>query len=634
MGKLKTIMTTSGGVALLVGAIIFLNIIASRLFVRMDVTSDRVFSLSDGTRRILDKLDDDVTAKLYFSRSIKDLPVVVKTYASRVEEVLHEYAAQSKGRLTVEVVDPKPDTDEEEWANKYGITGVRLPKGDQMYFGVVFLVGSREITIPYLDPRREELLEYDLSESLIRALRREQTRMGIMSSLSVMGGGMGAMFDEGNEPWVFTEDLKRNFKVEEISTNVAEIPEGIKLLLVLHPKTLSQTALYAIDQFVLRGGRLIVAVDPLSRVDLQLNGRMAAMTGQMPTASSDLKQLFEAWGVEYKASSLIGDLTLATQINAGGQVLGYPFFMSLDRPQFAQSSVITSGLNQMLIAEPGALSLKEGSGYKLEPLLTTSRDSGSIESLQAMMGQPLDMVRDLKVDGKERILAGLLRGKFKSAFSAPPQPETASEGQTKPAERKAPHKAEADSEGVVLLIADVDFLHDSNAADKFRFGNQMMVRARNDNLAFLSNAADFLGGSEDLISIRSRGRIQRPFTRVAALQRDAQMRWQSEEDKLTKELDDLQKKLTDLQAQRTDGNRMMLSAAQEAEIANFREAERKARQRRREVRKSLREDVESLGYRLMAANLLLVPMATSMFGVGVFVRRGRRTRAKEGKHAS
>jgi ABC-type uncharacterized transport system involved in gliding motility auxiliary subunit len=251
-----------------------------------------------------------------------------------------------------------------------------------------------------------------------------------------------------------------------------------------------------------------------------------------------------------------------------------------------------------------------------------------------MMSQPLDLARELKADGKERVVAGLLSGKFKSAFDGPPPAPAAADGKPKQPERKQPHKAEADAEAAVLLIGDVDFLHDSNAADKFRFGSQVMVRARNDNLAFLSNATDFLGGSEDLISIRSRGRIQRPFTRVAQIQSEAQKRWQNEEDKLTKELDDLQKKLQELQAQRTDGNRMMLSSAQQAEIANFRDAERKARQRRREVRKSLREDVEALGRQLMAANLLFVPLATSLFGVGVFVRRSRRTRAtKEATYA-
>lgn len=637
MGKLKAITTTTGGVALLVVAIICLNVIASRLFVRLDVTGDRVFSLSEGTRRILDKLDDDVTAKLYFSRSIKDLPVAVKTYATRVEEVLNEYAAHSGGRLTVEVIDPKPDTDEEEWASKYGIGGVRLPKGDQLYFGVVFVAGSKEITIPYLDPRREELLEYDLSESLVRAFRKEQTRIGILSSLPVLGdGGPMAMMHGGGggESWVLVDDLRRSFKVEEVPATTVEIPEGLKVLLVLHPKNLSPGAQYAVDQFLVRGGRLIVAVDPMSRVDLELSGRMAAMTGQMPSGSSDLDKLFQAWGVEYDKGAMVGDQTLATQINAGGHVLAYPFFMSLGKAGFSKESVITNGLNQMLLAEAGAFSLKEGSAYKLEPLISTTRESGTVDGMKAMMSQPLDLARELKADGKERVVAGLLRGRFKSAFDAPPPSPAAAEGQPKQPERKLPHKAEADAEAAVLLIGDVDFLHDGNAADKFRFGSQVMVRARNDNLAFLSNATDFLGGSEELISIRSRGRIQRPFTRVAQIQSDAQKRWQNEEDKLTKELEDLQKKLQELQAQRTDGNRMMLSSAQQAEIANFRDAERKARQRRREVRKSLREDVEALGRRLMAANLLFVPLATSLFGVGVFVRRSRRTRAtKETSHA-
>jgi ABC-type uncharacterized transport system involved in gliding motility auxiliary subunit len=354
----------------------------------------------------------------------------------------------------------------------------------------------------------------------------------------------------------------------------------------------------------------------------------------MPSASSDLDKLFAAWGVEYDKGAMVGDQTLATQINAGGQVLAYPFFLSLGKAGFSKESVVTNGLNQMLLAEAGAFSLKEGAAYKLEPLLSTTGESGTVDGMRAMMSQPLDLARELKADGKERVVAGLLSGKFKSAFDGPPPAPAAADGKPKQPERKQPHKAEADAEAAVLLIGDVDFLHDSNAADKFRFGSQVMVRARNDNLAFLSNATDFLGGSEDLISIRSRGRIQRPFTRVAQIQSEAQKRWQNEEDKLTKELDDLQKKLQELQAQRTDGNRMMLSSAQQAEIANFRDAERKARQRRREVRKSLREDVEALGRQLMAANLLFVPLATSLFGVGVFVRRSRRTRAtKEATYA-
>ncbi len=191
---LRKITTTGSGLAMLAVAVVALNIIAARVFVRLDVTDERVFSLSDGTKRILEKQGGDVTAKLYFSRSLKDLPVVIKTYATRVEEVLNEYAVKSRGRLRVEVIDPKPDTDDEEWAQKYGLSGVRLPKGDQMYFGVVFLAGTKEVPLPYLDPRREEFLEYDLSEALVSVFKKDPPKVGILSSLPLFGGDKGQKY--------------------------------------------------------------------------------------------------------------------------------------------------------------------------------------------------------------------------------------------------------------------------------------------------------------------------------------------------------------------------------------------------------------------------------------------------------
>ena len=216
MTLLKKITTTSSGILVMLAAIFSLNFIASKLDVRFDLTQDKVFSLSDGTRNLLSKMDRDVTIKLYFSRSLKDLPVQVKTYATRVEELLQEYKAASKGRITVEVIDPKPDSDDEEWAQKYGITGVRLPKGDQMFFGLVFLFGAQELAIPYLDPRREEFLEYDIAEALVSKMKKETVKVGILSTFPVIGtlNQMGQ-----DDTWTFVNDLRRNFSVQKIFNN-------------------------------------------------------------------------------------------------------------------------------------------------------------------------------------------------------------------------------------------------------------------------------------------------------------------------------------------------------------------------------------------------------------------------------
>jgi ABC-type uncharacterized transport system involved in gliding motility auxiliary subunit len=236
---------------------------------------------------------------------------------------------------------------------------------------------------------------------------------------------------------------------------------------------------------------------------------------------------------------------------------------------------------------------------------------------------PIDMVRNLKPDGKERIVAGVVTGKFKTAF--PGGAPTGSDGKPGVTNGRK-HKAEADIETSLVVIADVDLFADQNSVDKFRVGQQLMVRPRNDNLNFLVNAVDFLGGSEDLIAIRSKGRIARPFTRVAEIQKNAQQRWQAEEQSLTSQINDVQRKLNEMQSQRTDGNRLVLNAQQQSEIARFREDERRVKKQLREVRKSLREDIEQMGRRIVAMNMLFIPLTVTGLGVGVFVRRSRKYR--------
>jgi len=619
MTIMKKITTTASGLALLVLAVVSLNFIASKLNFRVDLTQDKVFSLSDGTRSLLSKLERDVTIKLFFSRSLKELPVPVKTYATRVEELLREYQDASKGRITIEVIDPKADTDDEEWAQKYGITGVRLPQGDQMFFGLVFLIGTQEMAIPYLDPRREEFLEYDIAEALMSKIKKDPVKVGLMSSLTVIGSPSPVMGPQGpiDETWAVVNDLRRNFQVSKVEIDTKEIPSDLKVLIIIHPKDLSEATLYAIDQFVLNGGKLVVAVDPMSRTDMQMSANAPKAPGEMPKLSSDLEKLLASWDIEYDKNTLVGDTGLATQINAGGQMIRYPFFVTLNESLLSRQSVITGKLKSMLVPEGGALSHKSGASSKFESLISFSKDSGTTSAQSALYTNPVDLARSLKPDGKDRTLAAVVSGKFKTAF-----PGGAPSGA--PTSKK--HKAEADQETAVVVIADVDLFYDQNAVDKFRFGPQIMIRPRNDNLNFLVNTVDFLGGSEDLIAIRSKGRIARPFTRVAEIQKEAQKRWQAEEESLTTQINELQRKLNELQAQRTDGNRFALNAEQQAEITKFRDDERRFKKQRRHVRKNLRDDIEQLGRRLIAVNMLFVPMVATGLGASVFYRRSRRIR--------
>jgi len=617
----KRLFMTSSGIGLLLVGMIAINIISSRLFFRGDLTQDKVYSLSEGTRNILSKLSNEVTFQLYFSKSSPELPVMIKTYASRVEEVLREYAARSGGKITVEVYDPKPDSDEEVWARRYGMSPVRLPSGAEMYFGVALLYGGKDVAIPYLDPRREEFLEYDVSEALLQTQSATKLKIGIASSLPVIGGG-GSPFmgGGGSQTWAFVEQLKRNSEVQEIKPDAKVIPEDVKVLILMHPKGMSDSFAYAVDQFVLGGGSVIVAVDPMSRVDLGQAAQMAQMGGQMPETSSDAPKLFQAWDVVYNKSELVGDLTYTVRVNAGGMVTPYPFFMNMDDQVFSKNSPITSKLGSMLIAEGGHFKLKDGSPFKMEALISTSKESGTASAQMAAFMGPADLAKEMKADGTQRVIAAMITGKFKSAFGAG-APADSSTGKG--------HIAEAANDVAVMVIADTDFLFDGNAVDRIQFGPQVILRPKNDNVNFLANAVETLGGNMDLISIRSRGRIARPFTKVQEIQVDAQKRYQEEEQRLSARINELQKELNDLQAQRAGGSRFTLSNEQQLKIDSFRAEEKAARERRREVRKGLREDIEKLGKRLVAANMLVMPLGIGAFGVVMHVNRGRRRKKGE-----
>ena len=625
MINFKRVQNFSTVAVLLLVSLAAIGIIAKKLYFRVDITQDHVYTLSKGSLNIAAKFTEPVTAKFYFSKSLKEIPAGIKTYGGRIEEVLREYVNASKGKMRLEVIDPKPDTDDAEWAHNYGVKAIPLQSSGELYLGIVFIAGEKEEVIPYLDPRKEEFLEYDLSEALVKISSTSRPVLGIMSSLPInqpsMPPGYGG--EESSEKWALAEGFENLYTVRNVDMGATSIPADIQTLLLVHPKEISEGAQYAIDQFVMRGGRLIVAVDPFSRIDYALSRRSDPMGRSMPQLSSNLPKLFAAWDVEFSTSEMVGDKDAATQISTGYDEVTYPFIMTLDEKNFSKESKITSHLRQIVFAEGGAFNLKSGSPYTWEPLITTGTSSGTSNAMMAAFQNPADLAGQFKADGKKRTIAGLLKGKFKSAFST---------GAPAGIKDAPPQLKESTAENLIVLIGDVDFLHDSNAVDKIRFGGQVIMRPRNDNLNFVMNAVEFMGGNQDLISIRSSGKIARPFVRLQRIQQDAQARWKQEEERLSSELGSLQKNLTQLQSERTDGNRAMLSSAQQGEIRKFRDEEHKMRNRLREVRKNLREDIESLGYVLVALNLVVVPVLVCAFGVVVFYKREKRAK-EERSHA-
>ena len=600
--------------------VIGISVLASRFFVRLDFTEDAIYTLTDGSRNIARDLKKDVEIKLYFSKTAKELPPAFKAYGGRIQEVLNEYANYSDNKITVETIDPKPDSEEEVWARKYGIQGIQLPSGDEAYLGAVFLAGSKEATIPYIDPRREEFLEYDISEALVKLEQETKPKLAIYSSLPISQQSPGGDFGQTSQEWAFVTALRDFFEVIVIDDQPTNIAQDVNIFILMHPKQLSESFEFAIDQFVMRGGRLLLMLDSFSRTDLASNSQNAMLNnGQLPTAKSKLDRLLNHWGLTFHSEVMVGDPMRSTRISTVGQPIDYPYFLSLTQEELNKEQTITANLKQILLAESGHFTFeKPAFELEFEPLIQTTESSGSASTNMAAYLSPIDLAKQLSKDRDQKALAGVVKGKFTSAYSKVP------EG----VENKEEFISKSETENAVVVIGDIDFISDNNAVERLRFLNQIVVRPRNDNLNLVLNTAEFLGGNPDLISIRSSGRIQRPFTKVRELQIAAGEKWKAEEERLSNQINELQSKLNELQSKRTDGNRTILTADQELEIKKFREQEADVRKRRRQVRKNLREEIEALGRQLIAINILIVPGLVSALGLLVFWRREKKSRGE------
>lgn len=587
--------------------------IVSVLGLRLDVTQEKFFTLSAGSRSLIAKLPEDVTLKFYFSQSVKNLPVPVKAYAVRVEDLLKQYVAAGKGKITFERLDPRPDTDADNWARRYGLKPVPAGDGSELFFGLAVFAGKKEAVIPYIDPRREQFLEYDISEALQKLISKSRPVIGMLSSLEMISktpvNDLQSVM-QGKGDWMIVNELRKIADVEEVPADAKSISDRIKILMVHHPKNLSDDTLRAVDQFVLKGGKLIAFVDPFSRFDFD---KQLQSGSKSVAAVSDIKTLFAAWDIEFDSSRLVGDLKYPTQINAGGNQLTYPFIVQIVEKGLNKESKITSQLRQMMFGEAGSLNLRSGSPHTFDRLVTTSPSAGTIPS-DTLQAGPEAAIRRLSNDGKEYTFAALVRGKFKSAFKA-------RDGETGWVNQAA-------TDAVVLVAADADFVADQYAVQKIPFANQIIAKPINDNLNFIINAVDFLSGSEDLIAIRSRGRFARPFDKLVDIQEKAQAKWKDEENSLQSKLAQTQAKLQEMQGARIEGNRIVLTPEQQNEIEKFRAEESQMRKRLREVRKNLREDIESLGRTLSVVNLALVPVGISLAGGIVFRRRANRNNKK------
>ena len=612
----KSMAKTISYSGLLILAVLFVlvNMVSSNLFKssRIDLTEDKLYTLSIGTLNILDGIDEPVTLHYFFSdQATKDIPQL-RTYATRVRELLQEYAQLSNGKITLNVIDPVAYSEEEDQAAEFVLQGVPTgPGGNTIYF---CLVGSNSIgeseLIPFFQPNKEQFLEYDVTKLIYTLLNTKKPVVGLMSKVP-MFSSFDIETQKIRNPWVVTSQLQQLFEIRNIDFAETEFDEDLELLMLVHPKDLSNETLYAIDQYVMNGGNLIVYVDPYAEADVPpINPESPIEAAGV--RSSNLTPLFDAWGIDYTPAKVVGDRKYALTVDVGnGEQQRHYAILALDKEAFKADDITTSSLNLITVAMAGAVKAKEGADITFEPLIHSSQEAVEFESSKfRFLPKVSSLAENYNPGGEEYAIAGRFQMQPQSAFpnGAPDSDDTEEEEQTK-------HLAKAESTVNVIVVADVDMLTDRMWVNVQNFLGQEIHDAWASNGDFAVNAVDNLLGSSDLISVRGRATATKPFTRVEALRREADDQFREQEQILQNKLRNTEQKIAQLQSQRDDQSSQILSPEQSAEIQRFQAEKLEVRKELRKVRHELDKHIQSLGSWLKAINIGLVPLILTILAL-------------------
>jgi ABC-type uncharacterized transport system involved in gliding motility auxiliary subunit len=620
-------------VLLLVG-LILVNYLASSIPARVDATADNIYSLASGTKAMLGKIEEPVTLDLYFTKDASGLPIAYKNYASRVQEMLRQYVRAGRGKLTLNIINPRADTPEEEKATAAGLTPqVSQQGGEPFYFGLVVTQADQQKTIPAFTPQREQFLEYDLSKLIYSVQQLDKRKLGLLTSLPLQGTNpqemqMMMMMRRQPQPSQFiTEEWKQAFDIVTVEPTATELPANLDVLVVAHPQNLSPKLQFAIDQFLLGGKPVFLAVDPSSQYfKRQSNPQQMMMGGGAQNVSSDLPTLLGAYGIDYNPGKVVGDLDNPLPVGGqGNTVQRMPTWLFLRRENLSTKTPLTAQLNSAWFIESGSIAQKSGSSLTFTPLIETSSNSGEVDAMMLQFSQGEEIGRQITASGKKTI-AALVTGKFKTAFpNGAPEDEkkddAAKKDEKKDAKPAADSLKESKGTSTLFVIADTDWLFDDYSVRKFNFFGQVAAEPYNDNLSLGSNVAEFLGGSQDLISIRGKGTSLRPFTVVRKMETEAQKKYQEKLTSLDAELSKLQQDLSKLQGEKTTGNRLVATPEMAKRIEDFQKQQAAKRGERREIRRALREDIDKLETKLLVLNLLGTPLLIGAFGVWFYNAR-------------
>jgi len=605
---------------------------------RIDLTQDNLYTLADGTRSIVSGLEKPIELLFFYSEdATADIPQI-RTYGIRVQELLAEMAIASNGRLSLRVIDPIPFSEDEDLAAEFGVQPVPVSQGgEEVFFGLVAVdVSTLEVregeeaqkifgTIPLIRPDQEEYLEYEFSKLITQVANPEPPVVGVLSSIPI-DGGLNPATMEPLSPIFLMDNIRQLYTVQRIAPTTETIDSNIEILVVAHPQELSDQTVYAIDQHVMRGGKVLLFVDP--------NADSQAAPGPdgvpfVENQASDLAPLLASWGVEYDSNVVIADKELALMVSIGDSPRPIPHYgmMGIQRPGFA-NDVMTNGLQVMNFSSVGALSPLEGASTRFEPLIQSSVNSMLLEgSFFKSLTDPTILLDEFQPDDMRYTLAARVTGSLQSAYpEGRPAADTGEEVDAETARQAAmiEHLSATSGTANIIIVADTDFLGDRLWVQVQSMLGKRMGQAFASNGDFVMNALDNLAGNSELATIRSRGRYARPFQKVLELQREADTRLRQEERELLEDLQRTEQQITALNAGR-QGNEV--TPQQQAEVDSFYQRQLETRRRLREVQLGLNRDIERLGATLKFVNTALVPILLVLFVLGLGMVRTRRRNA-------
>jgi ABC-type uncharacterized transport system involved in gliding motility auxiliary subunit len=629
----------SAGIALILAAVLAVgvNMLADRLLpsARLDLTQNRLYTLSDGTKQVVQGLQDPITLRLFYSRRLGASIPAYGAYADRVRAMLDEYVAVSGGRVRLDVLDPEPFSETEDRAQALGLQGVPVDQsGEQVYFG---LVGQNllddERTIPFFQPDRERFLEYDLTRLVWELSNPTRPVLGVMSSLPLNGDPRAMMMRQPGvgQPYVIMNQLRQFYTVRDVALDAQVIEPDVQVLMVAHAQGLSPATLYAIDQFVMRGGRLIAMVDPHSESQAS-----RPSPGQPPPreTSSSLDTLLNAWGIEAPQDRVVLDQRGAWRVRADPrdrvQAVDYLAWFNVPQAGLNRSEIATAELSQVTVASAGEVRRRDGAAIEFTPLVTGSERSQLVDAARVrQVPSPARLLADFAPDGTARVIVARVRGPLSSAFAeAPPPPE----GAERPADFPA-HRARTEGPANLIVANDSDILEDRFWVRVQDFFGQQVTTPFSDNGAFVINIADSMAGGEALVSLRSRGESLRPFEMVEDIRRTAEAQFRQTERGLQERLEATERRLRELRQGPGSGApggqqaNTVITPEQRAEIDRAREEIRRTRGELRNVQLELRRDIERLETRLRIVNIAMVPALLTIFAIGLGIVRARRRAA-------